>query len=367
MHYPVDVTEVVSGLNNPVGIVFSDALLLIAELGEKRIACCDLTGKYFLNPEKMTVKQLRKALNDRKLLRQGDRSKKSELQKVLKRWIHEKSKSTTAEDVTQSSKVHVGSIRNKPSIKPTAIVFSSGKKNQICVAEITGEIHLMTVVTDGLSVTADLISSVSVGVHSLFGVACKIGVEFYVSSSADAGGLFPVNFQTGHCERVLSNGSASLKQIQGICSKSDGKVILVDRRANKIKEFDVVSKQVTNLTGSGHTGSRDGCDLTASFSQPTGVCCEKDSHLLFVADASSGRLRLITSVQALNKYLQNLWLFLSAFNPTGTTTRLGFDETVTRVQHYYAFQGLNFPDSRTRRNTICYYTELREDDTGRSH
>ena len=43
-------------------------------------------------------------------------------------------------------------------------------------------------------------------------------------------------------------------------------------------------------------------------------------------------------VQALIKYLQNLWLFLSAFNLTGTTTRLSFDETVTRVQHYYASQ-----------------------------
>ena len=43
-------------------------------------------------------------------------------------------------------------------------------------------------------------------------------------------------------------------------------------------------------------------------------------------------------VQALIKYLQNLWLFLSTFNPTGTTKRLSFDETVTRVQHYYAFQ-----------------------------
>ena len=42
-------------------------------------------------------------------------------------------------------------------------------------------------------------------------------------------------------------------------------------------------------------------------------------------------------VQALIKYLQNLWLFLSAFNLTGTTTRLSFDEKVTRVQHYYAF------------------------------
>ena len=68
LHYPVDVTEVITGLNNPVGIAYNEGLLLIAELGKKRIVCCDLTGDYFLNPEKMMVKQLRKALNDRKLL-----------------------------------------------------------------------------------------------------------------------------------------------------------------------------------------------------------------------------------------------------------------------------------------------------------
>ena len=64
---------------------------------------------------------------------------------------------------------------------------------------------------------------------------------------------------------------------------------------------------MTNLAGSGHTESRDGCDLTASFSQPTGVCCEKDSH-----PGIHRRLRLITSVEALLKY----------FNLAGTKRRL---------------------------------------------
>ena len=93
----------------------------------------------------------------------------------------------------------------------------------------------MTMATDGLSATADIIRSVSVGVNSMFGVACKNRFEFYVYSSADAGGLFLVNFQTGLCECVLSNASESLKQVHGICSKSDGKVVLVDRGATKSK------------------------------------------------------------------------------------------------------------------------------------
>ena len=112
----------------------------------------------------------------------------------------------------------------------------------------------------------------------------------------------------------------------------------MERPTKSTEEFDVVFKQVTNLAGSGHTESRDGCDLTTSFSQPTGVCCEKDSRSIFVIDSSSGRLRLITSVQVLIKYLQNPWLFLSALNLTGTKTRSSYDGTVTRVQQCYAFQ-----------------------------
>ena len=148
----------------------------------------------------------------------------------------------------------------------------------------------------------------------------------------------------------------------------------MDRGANKVKEFNVVSKQVTNLAGSGHTESRDGCDLTASFLQPTGVCCEKDSHSIFVVDSHSRRLRFITSVQALIKYLQNLWLFLSAFNLTGTKTKLSYDETVTRVQQCYAFheeaslkvQGIKDSTSQTQGpDGTLSATTLREGDPGR--
>ena len=57
--------------------------------------------------------------------------------------------------------------------------------------------------------------------------------------------------------------------------------------------------------------------------------CIKDIHSILVVDSSSGRLRLNTSVEALITYLRNLWLFLSVFNLTGTTTTLTDDETVS--------------------------------------
>ena len=56
--------------------------------------------------------------------------------------------------------------------------------------------------------------------------------------------------------------------------------------------------------------------LTACFAQATGVCCKKDTRSIYVIYTSAGRLRLITSIQALISYLYNLWLFLSAFHLT---------------------------------------------------
>ena len=89
--------------------------------------------------------------------------------------------------------------------------------------------------------------------------------------------------------------------------------------------------------------------------------------------AWSSRVSEWRAVQALIKYLQNLWLFLSALNLTGKfwwdsyprPALLRFSRR--SLVESSGYQGLNFPDPRTRRNTICYYTELREDDTGGPH
>ena len=76
LHYPVDVTEVASGLICPVALAYNYGLLLVAELGRKRVISKDLNGDHFLNPDKMTVKQLRKAFIDRNRISASDKSKK---------------------------------------------------------------------------------------------------------------------------------------------------------------------------------------------------------------------------------------------------------------------------------------------------
>ena len=224
-------------------------------------------------------------------------------------------------------------------MEPTAIAFSSVERNQVCVSELSGEIHLITLTMDGLNCTAAIVQSVNMGIDSIFSICfANSGLKFYISSSAQNGGLFLLDFHACHCEKLLANGSEMLNRIHGICHRSDGTVVITDRDANQVKELNTLTNQVTIVAGYGSSGSRDGTGLTACFAQATGVCCEKDTRSIYVIYTSAGRLRLITSIQALLSYLYNLWLFLSAFHLT-TDERiyqeLNYDETIVRVQHYY--------------------------------
>ena len=176
--------------------------------------------------------------------------------------------------------------------------------------------------------------------HHFSVCSANSGLKFYISSSANNGGLFFLDFHTCHSEKRLANGSEMLNRIHGICHRSDGTVVITDRDANQFKEFNTLTNQVTIVAGTGSGGSRDGTDLSACFAQPTGVCCENDTCSIYVIDTSAGRLRLISSIQPLISYIYNLWLFLSAFHLTTdekVPRKLSYDETIVRVQRYYDF------------------------------
>ena len=213
--------------------------------------------------------------------------------------------------------MHVVTVLEKSSFEPTAIASSSVERNQVCVSELSGKIHLITLTIDGLNCTAVIVQSVNMEIDSIFSVCfANSGLKFYISSSADNGRLFLLDFHVCHCEKRLANGSEMLNRIHGICHSSDGTVVITDREAKQVKEFNTLTNQITIVVGSGSSGSRNGTGLTACFAQATGVCCEKNTHSIYVIDTSAGRLRLITSIQALISYLCNLWLFLPAFHST---------------------------------------------------
>ena len=199
---------------------------------------------------------------------------------------------------------------------------------------MSGQVHEISLTINGLNANANVLRSIDVTVGSLFGIV-KTNRELYVSSSAVNGGLFRVNLATGHCECVLSNGSEDLQCVHGICAKMDGTVVMVDRGYHKVKEFKEDLDAVRVLAGSGRSGTKDGSETSASFSQPTAVCCE-GADTVYVLDTSIGRLKMITSTLALTTFLENLWKFLTAFQFTSEDVS-GLEEAIHLTQSYYSF------------------------------
>ena len=58
-----------------------------------------------------------------------------------------------------------------------------------------------------------------------------------------------------------------------------------------------ITNKETFLAGSGRSGTKDGGETSASFSQPTAVCRE-GADTVYVLDTSIGRLQMITSILA---------------------------------------------------------------------
>ena len=115
-----------------------------------------------MNPEKVTVKQLRKALKDRRLLPPGNNSKKGELQKALKSWMDANSTS----DRNGKTKLHTVEIVNQPTIQATAVVFSEQGTDNFYAAEMSGQVHEISLTINGLNANANVLRSIDVTVGS---------------------------------------------------------------------------------------------------------------------------------------------------------------------------------------------------------
>ena len=331
LHYPVDVVEVASGLKCPLAMTHRDGLLVISELGKEQLLCYDLNGDYFLNPDKMTVKQLQKALKDRNITRQGDKTKK-DLQATLKSWM---SKKCPNAEVSKLQKI---SIANMPTVQASAISFAGQGTECVFVADMSGNVYELSLIVDGIKATSQVVKSFSIGVGDLFGIAYKSPVDkkLFVTSSADNGGLYVVDLETGASQCLLANGTGELKRAHGICTRKDGTLVIADREDKKIKIYDLEVQKVEVLVGSGEKGVKDGSEGTVCFSQPTSVCREEGADTIYVVDSGAGKLLMVSRVAALIKFLENLWKFLTGFHLTCEEPG-NINDTITRTQEYYSF------------------------------
>jgi hypothetical protein len=123
-------------------------------------------------------------------------------------------------------------------------------------------------------------------------------------------GISAIDLETQEDSLLLSNGSASCTEVQGIAPIGDHEdIAFVDMGSRQVKIK--TNKEIVLLAGLGEEGNNDGTE--ASFSQPMGICTENKKNIL-VTDAQLGAVKLITDASSAVKFLENLGKLYEAFS-----------------------------------------------------
>jgi hypothetical protein len=154
-HYPANVTVEVDSLDCPVGIAVQKGVLYIAESRKSYIVFKDLTGQTVLDPNKLTVAQLRKFLKEAGAWDDSDNRKKKKplkdkLQQVLKERLSKRG-------CVCSNKLQMeNSIQN-----PLALIFD--KDGHLFASTKQGTVFKIKVESDLVSLKGVVIAQIAIG------------------------------------------------------------------------------------------------------------------------------------------------------------------------------------------------------------
>ena len=87
--------------------------------------------------------------------------------------------------------------------------------------------------------------------------------------------------------------------------------MFTDSGAYQVKVYDPVDKVVTVLAGSGQKGNEDGTTKSCTFVQLQGICTA--GKTIFVTDAATGNVNLITELSGTTQFLKHLGLLYGSF------------------------------------------------------
>ena len=78
-----------------------------------------------------------------------------------------------------------------------------------------------------------------------------------------------------------------------------------------MKQYSINRNNQVTQIGSGKRLTNDGCKMTAGFVQPFGLCSE--GNTLYVTDAASGKIKMVTPVHGTVTMLENLGKIYTTF------------------------------------------------------
>ena len=155
-----------------------------------------------------------------------------------------------------------------------------------------------------------------------------------VANSENDGGIYIVDTakESGKatCVKVIHNGTGVCSRAYSLAVSDTGDIFFTDVDERKIGKV-VEGNRAEYTIGSEEETPHDGCDKTAAFVQPTGLCIEGDS--LYITDTGAGALKLISPTKPIANFLKYVRLLYTSHGihsppaPLATATRLLDDAT----------------------------------------
>ena len=112
---------------------------------------------------------------------------------------------------------------------------------------------------------------------------------------------------------MLKNETNSCSEIKRV-EPFKNYLAFTEFRAHQVKVYNPVDNVVTIQEGSGHKGNEDWTVKSCTFVQPHGIC--NVGETIFVTDAATGIVKLITEQSGTTKLLKRLGLLNDSFGIT---------------------------------------------------
>lgn len=110
---------------------------------------------------------------------------------------------------------------------------------------------------------------------------------------------------------IVQNGTVECSERAHVASYLAG-IVYVDIGSLQIKT-KICGEEALVIAGTGKEGNSNGKGDQATFAQPMCICVEHDKNI-FISDAQTGSVKLITSIKGIVKYLGHLGLLYKAFS-----------------------------------------------------
>ena len=195
--------------------------------------------------------------------------------------------------------------------KPSCIAKASDRVI-LCASDEDKLIYSITLEMDGVAIRGDAT------IFAKYPSSCTEVVSMclnhnilYLSHKGNPGGITAVAMSTLEETTIVRNRTVECSESAHMASYLDG-IFYADTGSSQIKS-KIHGDKSRVIARTGKDGNSNGKGNQALSVQPNGICVELDKNI-FVTDAQTGSVKLITSIKGTVKFLSHLGLLYKAFS-----------------------------------------------------